>query len=127
VAATAGPRFARPDGAEILLLGELGLSTIVRSGETSGVFGRTTVHGGDTTLPYLGARLLFGLRPEVSTVVFGFFVQQTLGKERTDYSVESCSFWGCSTTGRRARDGGLAVGFTVGTSTSVRAQRPPAP
>jgi hypothetical protein len=128
VAVAGGPRFATGPGSQGVLLGEAGLSAIRRAGSTEGFLSSSDVSSGDTTFPYLGARLLLGLREYGAEAVFGLFVQQTLGTQRVTFQERNCSLFGCSTTQHTARDGGLSVGITFGYSGPHRLRpSPPEP
>jgi hypothetical protein len=76
-------------------------------------------------LPYLGARILFGLEQERGSLVVGFFLQQTLGTARVNYSLERCGFFGCTTSQASAHDGGFSAGLSFGWSGSRTSSQQP--
>lgn len=109
----AGRTFRLASGAPLDLLGELGLAGFWQR-DAEGMFQSTSVSGGSATLPYAGARLIFGPAREPGGGALGLFVHQTFGQVREPYRVTRCSFLSpCTTEEKEVRYGGWAAGITV--------------
>jgi hypothetical protein len=122
--AAVGGRTVRPaSGGSWTLLGEVGLSVLMRAdGNQNGLFSwgvDTTTSSDSSVLPYLGVRVLRQLEPGRWLNTVGLFAQQTLGKTRGTTTTTTC-FLGCSSTTTTFQDGGFSIGLTAGWATPRR-------
>jgi hypothetical protein len=119
-----GHTFEAGSTARLTLLGELGLSYLVRSGKEEEFLGTTTTTtGGDSRIPYVGGRLIFRTSDPSSPLLIGLVAKQTLKNARVETTTTVCSPpflfspGSCEpSVNERFIDGGTMIGLTIGYS-----------